>query len=59
VGAAAELGQQGEGVAAVAEGGWVIPGAGGDGFGGQVDAGQQAGGQVGRVLAVVGVDVDQ
>ena len=29
------------------------------GFGGEVDAGQQAGGQVGRGRAAVGVDVDQ
>ena len=39
--------------------GRVVPRAGRDGLGGQVDAGQQAGGQAGRELAAVGVDVDQ
>ena len=55
-GAAAEPGQQGQAVTAVPEPARVIPFLARDGLGGQVDAGQQAGG---RGRAAVGVDVDQ
>ena len=59
VGAAAEPGEQGEGVAAVAEPARVVPDIAGDGFGREVDAGQEPGGQAWGELVAVGGDVDQ
>ncbi len=46
-------------VASIPQGAGAIPQLGRDGFGGQVDAGRQAGRQVGGQGLAVGVDVDQ